>query len=295
MVKKIFKKVYQLIPFKKEIYSVIKIFFPRLPEDIYMHLHFKGVVNVTTDKENNKKLKLYSDAERIENQIFWRGIDSWYERISMQYWIKICQFSDVILDIGAYHGIYALVAASISPGKKVYAFEPVKESFNKLMRNIRLNNFPIKAFNCAISDKDGVAEFYNIDSSANLIGSLNKESFTQSEKLVMQTMPVRSVGSIMKEFNLPKIDLIKLDVEGHELDVLRGMFDYLKRDKPSLILEVLNEENALRINDLFKDLDYLYFDIDEQSPPRQIPAIKKSGYFNLLICTSEVAKRINLI
>jgi FkbM family methyltransferase len=295
MIKKIFKKGYELVPLKKQIFSAVKVFFPSLPENIYQHLHFKGKINVTVDKENNKRFTLYSDGERIENQIFWRDINSWYEKVSMQYWIKICRFSDVVMDIGAYHGIYALVAASLNADKKIFAFEPVEDSYNKLVRNIRMNNFPIHALNCAISDKDGVAEFFNIDTSANLIGSLDKESFGRSENLVMKTIPVRSVDSIMKEFNLPKIDLIKLDVEGHELSVLQGMYYYLKRDKPSLILEVLNEERAQKINELFKELNYLYFDIDEINPPKQIPEIKKSGYFNLLICTRDVAKKINLV
>jgi FkbM family methyltransferase len=295
MIKRIIKKTYELFPFKKEIFSAVKFFFPSLPENVYQHLHFKGIIDITVNKTDGRKFKLYHDGESIENQIFWKGINSWYEGVSMQYWIKLCNFSEVVMDIGAYHGIYALVAASIHPDKKVFAFEPVKGSYNILLKNIRINHFSIKAFNCAVSDEDGMAEFYNIDSSANLIGSLNKKSFIHPEKLVVQTIPVRSAGSILREFNLPKIDLVKIDVEGHEINVLQGMYDYLRRDKPSLILEVLNEESARKLNELFKELDYLYFDIDEINPPRQIHEIKKSAYFNLLICTNDVAKKINLL
>lgn len=295
MTKKIFKKIYNAFPYKRQLFSIIKKIFPSLSEDIYKHLHFKGVINVAVDKENDIKFKVYSDSERIENQIFWRGIDSWYEKVSMQHWIKICKISEVIFDIGAYHGIYALVAASIHENNKVFAFEPVEDSYKKMVRNVKLNNFSIHTFNCAISGKDGEAGFYNIDASSSLIGSLNKESFTYGEKLIKHIIPVRSVNSIVKEFNLPKIDLMKIDVEGHEIEVLQGMYNHLEKDKPSIILEVLTDERAQVINKLLKGLGYLYFDIDEQNSPIQIPEIKKSGYFNILICPPDVARKINLI
>jgi FkbM family methyltransferase len=290
--KNLLKKIYNLIPFKKQFYGIVKSV-TRLPESIYKHLHFKGIIPVTIDKD--EKFILYSDGERIENQVFWEGITSWYEKVSMQYWIKLCRMSEYVLDIGAYHGIYSLVANGIDRDKKVFAFEPVPGSYKKLVRNIELNNFKTKTFNCGVSDKDGVAVFYNINSSASLIGSFNKESFQHGETLIETKIPIRSLSSIVEEFKIPAIDLMKIDVEGHEIEVLEGLNEYLKLHLPSILLEVLSDENAVKINEVFKDCDYLYFDIDEKNPPVQIPEIRKSSYFNILVCKPAVAKKLELI
>jgi FkbM family methyltransferase len=294
MFKNIFKAFYKIIPFKLQLFTLVKSVIA-VPEKIYRHLHFKGNVTIYIDKEKKQSFKLYSDGERIENEIFWGGIDSWYEKVSMQYWVKLCKNSEVVFDIGAYHGIYSLVAGAVNKQNKIYAFEPVEDSYNKLQRNISLNDFSIKAFKYGASDKDGDAEFYNIDAAGSLIGSLNKESFQHGEKLVKHHIKVRSLASIMHEFNIPKVNLIKIDVEGHEFEVMQGLESYLKEFKPSILFELTEDAHAEKIHNLVKDCGYLYFDIDEVNPPKRISVIKKSSYFNILICTPEIAEKINLI
>jgi hypothetical protein len=99
----------------------------------------------------------------------------------------------------------------------------------------------------------------------------------------------------MQEFNIPKIDLIKIDVEGHEFEVMQGLEAYLKEFKPTILFELTEEAHAEKINNLVKDCGYLYFDMDEVNPPKRIQEIKKSSYFNILICTHDIAKKIKLI
>lgn len=294
MLKNLFKTFYKIIPFKVQLFTFIRSVFT-IPEKVYKHLHFKGIVSINIDKEKSKSFKLYSDGERIENEIFWGGIDSWYEKVSMEYWIKLCRNSEYVFDVGAYHGIYSLVAGAVNKQNKIFAFEPVEDSYNKLQRNISLNDFTIKALTYGASDKDGTAEFYNIHATGSLIGSLNKESFQHGEKLVKYSIKVRSLKSIMQEFNIPRIDLIKIDVEGHEFEVLQGLENYLKEFKPSILFELTENAHAEKINELVKDWEYLYFDIDEVNPPKGISAIKKSSFFNILICAQETARRINLV
>jgi hypothetical protein len=70
------KKIYAIIPLKKEIFSVLKIF--RLPENIYKHLHFKGVFNVKINSSTS--FKIYSPGTVEENQLFWKGLEEGWEK-----------------------------------------------------------------------------------------------------------------------------------------------------------------------------------------------------------------------
>src|SRR3989338_3323566 len=65
---------------------------------------------------------------------------------------------DVVIDVGAHIGIFALNASLIVPKGKVYAIEPCRSTYNLLRRNIKLNELEnIVTFNFALSDKEGLA------------------------------------------------------------------------------------------------------------------------------------------
>jgi hypothetical protein len=85
--------------------------------------------------------------------------------------------------------------------------------------------------------------------------------------------------------NLLKIDLIKMDVETHEPAVLEGMLAIVARDLPALIIEVLNDTVANKVNMLLAKFDYKYFLLDDVKGPISVPDIKKRGFKNYLACS----------
>lgn len=294
MIKNILKALYSAIPFKIFIFNGVKSVF-KLPKSLYQHLHFKGEIRIPIDVEGKESFALYSDGERVENEMYWGGFDSWYEHVSMEYWVKLCKKSEYIFDIGAYHGVYALAAGAANSNAKIFAFEPVEDSHGKLVRNVNLNPFSIHALKCGVSNSDGVAEFYNVGGpAATLIGSLTPDYLQDMTGIVKTKIETRSLRSVMKEFDVPRIDLMKIDVEGHEREVLEGLGDLLKTQQPTILIEVVSDKCAEQIKDVVKDCDYLYFDIDEVHPPVQISEIRKSTYFNLLLCSRKVAQELNL-
>ena len=71
-----------------------------------------------------------------------------------------------------------------------------------------------------------------------------------------------------------KINAIKIDTEGHELEVLKGSIDILKREKPLLIIEK-NEENLMPIINLLKDMSYNFYLVDDYNQKIQILNLNK--------------------
>lgn len=286
------KSFYKVFPFKKQLFSFTKLFW-HPPEFIYRHLYFTGVFSVKINQSKSFKLKSY--GYQIENEIFWEGISGGWEKESIKHWIKLCGHSDVILDIGANSGIYALVAKTVNPSAKVYAFEPVKRVYAKLNENISLNHFDIIAIEKAVSNNDGQATIYDNLNEHIYSVTVNKNLFLPTTKVIETPVETIKLDTFVKEYRLKKIDLIKIDVETHEAEVLEGFSEYLNKFRPTLLLEILEEDVAKRISDLIKNLGYLYFNIDEKGFTKQTNTLGKSDCFNYLLCDEKTAIKIGLL
>ncbi len=122
---------------------------------------------------------------------------------------------DTVVDIGAHIGSFAIPAArKCSPGK-LYAFEPARENFMLLKKNISLNRLTnIRAFRQAVSANNSLRSFYPIPGNATL-GSLYQATNSTREK-------IRSISlrNIIDHFRLARIDFLKIDAEGSEYEIL---------------------------------------------------------------------------
>ena len=118
-----------------------------------------------TVKLGDKKFKLFNTGySTIENEIFWKGLNNGWEKISINTWINLSKISTIIIDIGANTGIYSITASTVNTRATIYSFEPVKRTAKILLKNIEINNFTrIKFFETAISHENGSAKFYDVD------------------------------------------------------------------------------------------------------------------------------------
>lgn len=128
------------------------------------------------------------------------------------------------IDIGAHVGVYALNMAR--KAKHVYAFECSPKSFNYLCANIALQdlNYSIDKYNMALSNKEGSAKYYirdPLDGGGNGI-----EKFNSDANIPSVEVPTRTLDS----FGLKNIGFIKIDVEGHEKEVLEGAVNTLREN-----------------------------------------------------------------
>lgn len=292
--KNILKKLYQLIPFKKYLFIGIKKLF-NLPESIYKHLHFHGIITIKVD--DKYQFKMYHHGTSEENELFWGGIEKGWERTSLKLWRKLCIDAETVFDVGANTGLYSLITKSLNPNAQVYAFEPIPKVLEYLNYNIEINHYDIKIEPKAASNYNGEAKVYLIK------GVEFTTSVTVNKSLLANTTPQNELkidtirlDNFIESNKIKKIDLMKIDVETHEPEVLEGMGNYLKRFKPDFLIEIWDAECAVKLNQLFKNKGYLYFDIDDKNDIiTQKEEIIVSSFWNYLICKPETAKKIGLI
>jgi FkbM family methyltransferase len=292
--KTFFKKIYDIIPFKKNMFSVFKLLF-KPPHSVYKHLHFKGFFTVEIDKEHT--FKVYHPGTIEENEIFWNGLYNGWEKKSMALWLELVKGKEkTVLDIGANTGLYGLVAKCLNPSNTVHCFEPLPGVFEILSKNTAVNSFDIKNHLFALSDYNGKAKVYLPQGSQFAYSVTVNENTLKQKNVDEREIDVMQLSTFIENNNITSIDLIKMDVETHEAEVLKGMGDYLNTFKPTFLIEVLNKDIAEKLNGIFNNMGYLYFNIDDKNNSiRRVDTITKSDYWNFLICNEKIAKELKLI
>jgi FkbM family methyltransferase len=293
LMKPLLKKLYDLIPFKKEIFSVLrKIWIP--PVSIYQHLHFKGVFKVTLDEGKSFKIRHY--GFQLENELFWRGISKGWESVSINLWMNLCKKkSSVIIDIGANTGIYTLIARTMNPEAQIHTFEPVKRVFEKLEQNIRLNQYSIHLHEKAVSDNDGYATIFDQLTEHIYSVTVNKNTAPSNIAVVETRVETVTLDTFIAMNNIQHIDLIKIDVETHEPAVIRGFKKHLAAFKPVMLIEILTDEIGREVQDAVDDCGYLYFNIDEKGAVRRVHKVVASDYYNYLFCGEQTARDLGIL
>jgi FkbM family methyltransferase len=291
--KKLIKSIYNYIPFKKQLFDLLKLIWTP-SENIYKHLHFKGIIPVKLIQ--NKSFNIHHYGYQIENELYWAGIDGGWEKISLNLWQNLSLKSAVVLDIGANTGLFSLITKSLNSESIVYAFEPVERVFEKFESNCKLNNFDIKCEKLALSNNNGEATIFDLEGedhvySVTINKNLNDPNVATKEVLIK----TKRLDTFIEENKINQIDLIKLDVETHEPEVLEGMGKYLELFQPTFLIEILDDEVGAKVESIVSIMNYLYFNIDEKKAIRKVEHITKSDYYNYLLCSENIARDLKLI
>jgi FkbM family methyltransferase len=279
-----FKSSYKAVPFKRELFSLLKkVWAPS--EKRYRHLYFKGVVRVRVNDLQSFKMVHY--GHRIENEIFWTGLYGNWEKYSMKLWSILAKESKVIFDIGANTGIYSMVAKSINSGSEVHAFEPFEAIYKKLVRNAAINGFEIHS-NCkAVSDYSGDGVIYTGDANFAYSVTVNQNLWVKDKEPIKLNIKTITLKDYIEQNNITHIDLMKVDVETHEPEVMEGFSMYLKLFRPIILIEILNDEVAQKLGIYFDSSEYCFYNIDEEKGIRKTVFLSMSDSFNYVIVPKE--------
>jgi FkbM family methyltransferase len=261
------------------------------PERLYRHLLFRGVFETRVD---DRSFLMQHYGFQVENELFWSGLNGRWEGASLSLWTRLCRTAQVIIDVGANTGVYALAAKAINPSAKVIAFEPVERVFTKLRHNCALNHFDVICEPVALSDEDGEATIYDLDSVHTYSVTINKNLHGPETSVVERRVKTVKLDTYIDQHAVERIDLLKIDVETHEPEVLAGFREHLAVMRPAMLVEVIRPEVARRLEELVAPLGYQYFDIDETKGPRQVPRITVSRDLNYLLCSPEQARALHL-
>ena len=139
---------------------------------------------------------------------------------------------DIVFDIGAFKGDTAIFFAnSVSREGGVYSFEPVKDNYDYLVKNIEINGLQdiVTSVNKGCSDKSGVLKLVSGKSGTSW-------SFLSEDDDIDEKAGVISIDDFVALNNISKLDFIKMDVEGWEYRVILGALNTIKRFKPKLVI-----------------------------------------------------------
>jgi FkbM family methyltransferase len=144
---------------------------------------------------------------------------------------------DTFVDIGANVGFYSLCASkAVGPSGKVFAFEPAPATMSVLRTNISLNRAKnIQATQVALSDHTGETKLF-LDTTNNSGATSLRASQNASQAV---TVMLDSYDQYAAQHHIPTPALVKIDVEGAESQVLRGMSNLLSQtDRPAMVIEI---------------------------------------------------------
>ncbi len=163
---------------------------------------------------------------------------------------------EVIYDIGANIGLYALALSKYQPDNLVYAFEPTPETFDKLKSNLALNRTSdnVKPFQIAIGNTNGQSDF--IVSSQHERSSFYQSGATFGNAQVKSVVKVdvRTLDSFIGQMPAPQH--IKIDAEGSEAIILEGAAETIRKYKPLLYIEPHSFDLEDKITMILQLLDY---------------------------------------
>jgi FkbM family methyltransferase len=146
----------------------------------------------------------------------------------------------VCLDIGANIGLFSLALASLARRGKVYACEPNPKTFTYLEKNVAANRLGnVSCLPWAFSAKKETLRFNSNDTVLACSFALRQDAPPAWSDLFTGLVSVEAttVDDLVRETGLDRIDCIKIDVEGFELDVLKGARDTLERYHPAVLVE----------------------------------------------------------
>jgi FkbM family methyltransferase len=288
MLYQLLRKLYFVLPFKKQVFDVIKMFYTPSTR-ISGYLKFNGAFTV---KVNEAQIRFHNDNSTIASLIYWKGLNG-YESATLKVWAALSKNSKIILDVGANFGLFGILSKGLNPEATLYFFEPLNRNITRIERNLALNNFKSTVIKAAVSDSVGTAEFFDISSSENTIGSLSKSHVQMHQhhtgiKSVITN--VITLDSFSESEKLKSIDLVKIDVEGFEIEVLNGFVQSIKKFRPLIIVEITNEENGIEVYNIMKTEKYCFYIIDDIKGLIQVNQINRdssSKYYNFLLCPVE--------
>ena len=166
---------------------------------------------------------------------------------------RLVEYGSSVVDVGAHIGDYTYaLCRHVGSAGRVIAVEPIPDLARMLSRATRRMGMPVTVFNCALSSRQGEAELQiPMQNGRRLAGLASLEHHTPSG--VSRHVSVCLLDELCTDVR-GRISFIKIDVEGHELEVLRGGINTLRRHRPNLLIEIEQRHSPVPICDTFEFL-----------------------------------------
>lgn len=156
---------------------------------------------------------------------------------------RVLQPGELAVDVGASYGVYTMaMGAAVGPSGRVWSFEPTPDVFGLLEQSVSLNEFAhVHPERLAVSDRVGEGRFSTGERS-----EFNRLSVVPGS--VGVPVPIETLDSLSHRHGFRNPDFVKIDVEGHAEQVLRGAEQFLRDASPLVMFEVKLESGELELN-----------------------------------------------
>jgi len=204
--------------------------------------------------EVDVRFALPSRVDHISKVI--RTTGDFYERPFLDALAPVLSPGSLVVDVGANIGNHSLYFAKLLRCN-VIAFEPVETTLECLLRNVEINyadaNIEVRPF--AVGSAPGQARIDKFDES-----NLGATTLVQSEDgdLPLTSLDNESIGG--------RVSLIKIDVEGMDLEVIRGSLALIERDRPFISCELNNPSELQALEDLLETIGYVRLGVYNATP-----------------------------
>jgi len=164
--------------------------------------------------------------------------------------------NDTIIDVGAHIGLFALFASQFCKKGKIFCFEPIKENYELLLENIKLNNIEnIFPYNVAVTKTTSHVKIFRNDDESGHSMFLDNENFV--------TVDSKSLNDIFLENEIHNCDFLKLDCEGAEYEIIDSILpDLIKKIKKTVIEYHLADKKPELLEHLIHKLQKASFNVN---------------------------------
>jgi FkbM family methyltransferase len=176
-----------------------------------------------------------------------------YEAENFNFFRKNVKKNDVVIDIGAQLGLLTKLFSDLTgTNGRVHCFEPTPSTFKLLNESIALNNlFNVTSNQTAVCDITGMANILISSIKADAGNTLSKDDSVNRKGVLTEAV---SIDDYLKKKEIPKIDFVKIDAEGAEFLVLKGMKNALENSRPIINLAL----HPKTIKNMGHSLDLIY-------------------------------------
>jgi FkbM family methyltransferase len=229
-----------------------------VPASVYSHLWFRGPFQANV---YGIKFAMQHTGNELENQVFWRDTFL-HEAGAVNAVLPYLREMDVMFDVGANTGFFSLLAKAAHSSAKVIAIEPSVANFAILQRNIQLNEFDIEAVAAAVTSESKMVTLFDFPEVVSYSASLEASWRQGTVAREVQGVTLDELASAHGVFG--KRVLVKLDVEGHEVQVLQGARELIE-SSPVFLIEIIRDYVAEGVRELLPPGSFSYLFIDEKA------------------------------
>lgn len=168
--------------------------------------------------------------------------DGTFEQAGYQFVNCFLQPGMTVLDAGAHRGYYTLLAAKkVGPQGRVIAFEPSSRERKRLLLHLRINGCNnVQVQGVALGNDEGKADFFLVKGRNTVLNSLRHPKV--NAPVSVTPVPVTKLDTCLYKYKIDHVDFIKMDIEGAELEALKGARELLEhRPRPIIYCEVADQ------------------------------------------------------